>query len=111
MWIAILGGLAALGVLAATRMSSRGSPRESTLFKTIYEVHGYQARDGYMTSSRFTDEQKAREYADRELKGRPDMSIAIATIVADQRSERLGTIVMAHPPNYNPWKEMSRANT
>lgn len=80
-----------------------GSPREAALPKIVYEVHGYQARDGYMTSSRFEDEQKARQYAHRELKGRPDMSIAVATIIDDQR---LGTILMAHPPNYNPWKSM-----
>jgi hypothetical protein len=94
MWL-LLGGLATLGVLLATRHSPRESPPRLT-----YNVHGYWAARGYVVDSSFTEEGTARLYAAQELAKHPDMRIAVIAMI----DGRPGTILLAHPPNYDPRK-------
>jgi hypothetical protein len=81
MWL-LLGGLATLGVPEGR---SHGSH--------------WAARD-YVVDSSFTEEGTARLYAAQELAKHPDMHIAVIAMI----DGRPGTILLAHPPNYDPRK-------
>jgi hypothetical protein len=56
-----------------------------------------------MMESSFADENEARRYAHQELSKRPDISIAMIAMIGD----RAGQILLAHPPDYNPWKDLT----
>jgi hypothetical protein len=99
MWpILVMAGLFKLGILLSLRSYS-GSPREAPS-RITYSVHGYWAPRGYTTEVSFIEESAARSYADQELAAHPDMHLAVAVMT----NNHAGTILRAHPPDYNPWR-------
>jgi hypothetical protein len=96
MWI-ILGGLAVLGVLAAAKSSS-GSPREMSRPKVEYRVHSYFAPNGRLSDVGFENEQKARDYANREIE-RDGTKVAMGHFV----NGKFVDILLARPADYNPF--------